>query len=556
MDCPEELSVLDYYARFFRPGMTDLSASSPPRGAEAWEGRVDYGPPGGLPELRRAVADLYAGVRAEDVIVTNGASEALAATAFALVQAGDTVSAGRGIYPSFREVARRLGATVKPGDAGRGHCSLIVVNNPSVPDGRLVDLRPVLAEAESRGARVVSDEVHLDLRGAHSNPPAASLSPTAVSVGDLSKPLGLGGLRIGWVVCRDPVALEAIGRAVQILSGGPSVLAMEFAVKAMAEYGPRLADRCAAAARNSPGVFAALREAGWRFEAPEAGWTLLAVPPEPLGADRLERMRRNGCFLVPASAFGAGEGYRISVFAPLAPLRRTLQLPDLPCGPADGGVVVLTKAPLPGFSKTRLAEAFGPAGAARLAGAFLDDTLQVARSTGHPVDIAFAPANAREEMARRAPVARLLSQPEGDLGTRIRAALSAAVEEHGAAILIGSDTPHLSRESLLDAFECLAGADLVVGPSTDGGFYLLGSSLPVLPARLFEDITWSSSAVFSRLFENARASGLRVHVLSTLTDIDDGSSFRTVLDSIGHSLAAPATKALAAQLGLELFRDP
>ena len=85
MDAVDSTHVLDYYARHFRPGMVDLSTSSPSGPAELDEQRVGYGPPGGLPALREAIASLYPGLAAEHVVVTNGATEALAATAFALL---------------------------------------------------------------------------------------------------------------------------------------------------------------------------------------------------------------------------------------------------------------------------------------------------------------------------------------------------------------------------------------------------------------------------------------------------------------------------------------
>lgn len=549
MDSAHHLDILDYYARYYRDGMTDLSSSSPPSGGEPEDCPVDYAAPGGLPALREMIAGLYLNVRASDVIVTNGASEALAATAFALVRPGDRVVAGPAVYPSFREVAARLGANLIAQDSGAA--SLIALNNPSVPDGLLADLRAVLAAAEARDARVVADEVHLDLRRQSPGVPAAAISETAVSIGDLSKPLGLGGLRIGWAVCRDPQATQAIGAAVQLLSGGPSALAMDYAAQAIAEYEPRLSRRCAAAEVSAPAVFEVLAEAGWRFERPQAGWTFLATPRDPLSEDQLARMRQSGCFLVPATVFGMAQGYRLSVFAPVEPLRRALNLPAREISTAGAGIVVLTKAPQPGFSKTRLGAALGHEVAAELAGAFLDDTLATAQATGCDVALAYAPPEERDAIADRAPGLQMVPQPDGDLGIRIRAALDAVVAGRPAAVLIGSDTPHLPASTLHDAIGALKGADLVVGPASDGGFYLLGTSLRELPAQLFAGIEWSSASVFERLMDNAVLLNLRVHTLGLLTDIDDAGSFREVVASLGYASSAPRTMAVAARLGLE-----
>lgn len=543
--------VLDYYASHFRPGMIDLSASGPRVDGEHQEERLQYGPPGGLPGLRAAIAALYPDLEPESIVVTNGASEALAAIAHALLQTGDVVYASKAVYPSFREVAGRLGAVVVD-DLADSSPALAVINNPTVPDGRLLDMLTLLDEVGKAGGRVVADEVHLDLRASTRGVPAVALSDTAISVGDLSKPLGLGGLRIGWIACRDMVATGAVCRAVQVLSGGPSVLAMEMATTFVRDYAARIDARGEAAARNARLVYRELGAAGWTFVPPEGGWTFLAKPPRHLTDAQLAEVERAGYFLVPAASFGNEEGgYRISVFAPPDALQDAIRIAAHPPERSGEALVVLAKAPEPGFSKTRLAARWGERAAAELSAAFLDDTLELASGCGRPTVVAFTPRDAREDFARRARGARLVTQPDGDLGARIRAALSAALSEHRAAVLIGSDTPHLPLSVLDDAFGSLASADVAIGPACDGGFYLLGLATEMVPEGLFDGIEWSTPTVCWQLMQNVLRLNLTSRLLEEHIDIDDVESLEIALRWPQKLPAAPRTHAVAGRLRAE-----
>jgi rSAM/selenodomain-associated transferase 1 len=555
MDSAEPAHVLDYYVTHYRPGMVDLSTAGPSVTVDPDEQRMGYAPPGGLPALREAIAGLYPGLAAEHIVVTNGATEALAATAFALVRPSQRVSVDKDVYPSFRETASRLGAIFSDDSP-----ALAAVNNPTVPDGRLKDLRPLIAALEARGGRLVADEVYLDLRADAPGTPAALLSSTSISIGDLSKPLGLGGLRIGWAACRNEEVVAAVARSVQLLSGGPSILAMEAGLAAVSEYEPRVAARSAIAAENAPLLFAALEEAAWDVQRPQAGWTFLARPPVPLQSWQLQELAEQGLFLVPGSAFGVASGYRISVFAPVESLRAALRCVSTSqpergrrlAAEAPGSLVILAKSAEPGIGKTRLAKKLGTCDAAELAGAFLRDTLDLAHASGLPLTVAFTPAEARAEFASLAPGAKVVAQLGGNLGQRIAAALAEGLRRGAATVLIGSDTPHLPASVINDSVVALQHADLVVGPATDGGFYLVGIRKNVSTERLFHNIEWSTSAVFGQLLANARKLGLTFEVMEEFTDIDDAASLASVLCQASISGAAPHTRATAARLGSRL----
>ncbi len=538
MSRPDAGDILDLYAHGFRTGMIDVSTSTPGL-CDSEPQLADYPEPGGAPELRTAIARLYPGLSPENIVVTNGASEALAAAALAFVQPGTTVSLCQGAYPSFSRLASRFGARIV-GDSR--HATVALVNNPSVPDGRLHDLSQLACELDAAATRLICDEVYLDLRPGAAILPVARLSKTAVSIGDVSKPLGLGGLRIGWAASQDDAAIESLKRSVQVLSGGPSTVAMEMATTAVSQYGDRFEALQRAAMTNAPAVFAVLDSAGWSYSKPDAGWTFSARPPHPLQHSFTQRAADAGLFLASTSAFGMNDGsFRISLFASVEALRQVL---GLAAGPVRERLVVLAKAPE--FSKTRLARQAGPSLGFAVASALLEDTFAMVGAGARDTSIAFTPASARGAFHALAPSADLLEQPHGDLGLRISGALDSALCDGSRAVLIGTDTPHLTPTLLDDAFRSLAAADIVIGPATDGGFYLLGLSTAVFPPGLFDEVQWSTASVCKQVVGNAHRLGLRVAHLPALTDIDDLSSLRTVIDSERVPGAAPRTAAVLA----------
>jgi rSAM/selenodomain-associated transferase 1 len=109
-------------------------------------------------------------------------------------------------------------------------------------------------------------------------------------------------------------------------------------------------------------------------------------------------------------------------------------------------------------------------------------------------------------------------QVQADLGERMREVLLDGVESSGSAVVLGTDIPTLNTTILKDTFYALQAGQSVVGPSQDGGFYLLG--LREVPMGLFNGIEWGSVQVYARLMKNARALGLNLQPLLTLSDCD------------------------------------
>jgi rSAM/selenodomain-associated transferase 1 len=207
-------------------------------------------------------------------------------------------------------------------------------------------------------------------------------------------------------------------------------------------------------------------------------------------------------------------------------------------------VVIVAKQPEPGKVKTRLCPHLSPQEAAALAEAFLRDTINtVSRVPDCDLIIGYSPHTASDWFRDLIPPALLIPQGDGDLGERMNR-LTEEVFKRGydQILLIGTDTPHLTSERIEEAFVLLSPDNVIIGPSEDGGYYLIG--LSELHPALFENIEWSTDRVFSQTIERAAASGLSVKFLPPERDIDTPADLAWLKDSIQHFPHAEFTAAL------------
>ncbi len=191
--------------------------------------RLGYSEARGTEALRAEIASTYTGVCADEVLVTTGAIEANYLIFTTLLSAGDHVVA---VYPAYQQlfsVARAVGCdvtlwTIEEADGEyrfdvnalegllRADTKMIVINTPHNPTGAYLtdgDLARVYDLAEERGAVVLCDEAYrwLDLPGGvEATSPLRNRGTTAISVGTVSKPFGLPGLRIGWIAATEEIA--------------------------------------------------------------------------------------------------------------------------------------------------------------------------------------------------------------------------------------------------------------------------------------------------------------------------------------------------------------
>ncbi len=180
-------------------------------------------------------------------------------------------------------------------------------------------------------------------------------------------------------------------------------------------------------------------------------------------------------------------------------------------------LTIAAKAPRPGRVKTRLAAAIGDAAAAELYGAFLRDL-----AARFPEAAWFVTPIAEWEQVTDCYLgrsARLLEQPPGDWTERQRAFFrGAAARGEELSVLAASDSPQLRAEVAAEAFALLDRHELVLGPVTDGGYYLIGM-------RGWHDVlagvTMSTGSVLDEILRAARALGLRVALLEPTYDVDE-----------------------------------
>ncbi len=224
-------------------------------------------------------------------------------------------------------------------------------------------------------------------------------------------------------------------------------------------------------------------------------------------------------------------------------------------------LTVMAKAPRPGKVKTRLSPPLTPAQASDLNACFLRDTVASlhAATLKVPAECVISYTPLGEEAAFRGVLpdgALLIPQRGGDFGERLLATAQDLFACGFAAVcLIDSDSPTVPTEEFLNATTLLLtpGDRAVLGPSEDGGYYLIGLQQP--RPHLFKDITWSTSAVTTQTLQRAIEVQLPVELLREWYDVDDAASLARLQSELfdPHSnlpqgYAAPETRAYLTQL--------
>jgi uncharacterized protein len=202
-------------------------------------------------------------------------------------------------------------------------------------------------------------------------------------------------------------------------------------------------------------------------------------------------------------------------------------VPVDPAGPSSetARLIVFTRYPEPGKTKTRLIERLGAAGASELQREMTAHTLTAARELrsggGIGVEVRFVGGS---EVAMQACFGNDLSyrfQGEGSLGDRMARAIQESLHEEAVpVVIIGSDCPGVTADLLKRAFDLLRRdtALVVVGPARDGGYYLIGMAREA--PELFREITWGAEDVLSRTVATARRFGYPLGMLEELEDVD------------------------------------
>jgi rSAM/selenodomain-associated transferase 1 len=231
-------------------------------------------------------------------------------------------------------------------------------------------------------------------------------------------------------------------------------------------------------------------------------------------------------------------------------------------------LVLFAKAPVAGGVKTRLAKERGEHDAVILAAGFLLDTAavcaqwkaqKIAVDQNRRVAIYGAPDvddPILAEAARRAG-ARLEVQRGNDLGQRLRHAFEAEYERGARAVAaVGADSPTLPVHLLDEAFRALIWERVVLGPTFDGGYWLVGAQRPA--PDLFSDVPWSTPAVLPHTVNKLRASGVEPHLLPFWYDVDQAADLERLVWH-AKSLRASSSEQVAATwralAGIGLVKD-
>lgn len=195
----------------------------------------------------------------------------------------------------------------------------------------------------------------------------------------------------------------------------------------------------------------------------------------------------------------------------------------------------------PGAVKTRLAAAIGGSGAARVHQACMTTLITRFSRTADRRVLCFTPAEREREFAAVAgPAWQVQPQCAGDLGQRMRhyfeMSFAAGVDR---AVLIGSDSPTLPIAYVEEAFDHLTQLPVVLGPSDDGGYYLIGLSGKT--ADIFLAIDWSTSEVWRQTTDRLRAAGQGYYELPRWYDIDTVDDLLRLRDELTGPLAGDVT---------------
>jgi len=183
-------------------------------------------------------------------------------------------------------------------------------------------------------------------------------------------------------------------------------------------------------------------------------------------------------------------------------------------------LVIMAKAPRPGSVKTRLAESLSLKAVTELYRCLLNDTIALAQGLDHVEVAIMCPASDVQELSRAvAKTVRIVAQSGQGLAAGLTSVFAHfATRDHQRVIAFNSDSPHLPASVLETAFDVLEASDLVVGPTHDGGYYLVGARAS--HPSLFANDRMGTANALEALMTRTRALGLSVHLTEPFYDID------------------------------------
>ena len=284
----------------------------------------------GRESLRQAVSSLYTTLKAEDLQITSGASEALFLLTWFVMQPGANIVVEEPCYENLPGVASALGLEVRRlplrmEDGWRPNLEqlarlideqtrLIYLVHPHNPTGstlQVEQMQAIAQMAEHVGALVVNDELfRLIALDGGPTPSIIDVAEHAICIGDMTKPWGLGGLRIGWIASRNHQLLQRVSQARDystMCSSAPGEFLAEVALRHASQL---IAPRLTAARANREQLAQAIAQAQAHFQGlpawqrPQASYTAFVQLPFPAEAFCRHLALERRMLLLPGSVFG------------------------------------------------------------------------------------------------------------------------------------------------------------------------------------------------------------------------------------------------------------
>lgn len=190
-------------------------------------------------------------------------------------------------------------------------------------------------------------------------------------------------------------------------------------------------------------------------------------------------------------------------------------------------LILMTRVPVPGKTKTRLMPDLSAEECAGFHEACLQDFIKVQRELKKPTNIFYSEKLTEKFISMFPQESRFIPQEGDNLGERMSQAFRISLQDYKFSVMVGSDLPHLTERILRSAFEALEQHDVVLGPALDGGYYLIG--LKQYIPELFTGIKWGSSEVFRQTIERVHSLGLSYRLLMKMQDLDTIEDLRVFM---------------------------
>ena len=192
------------------------------------------------------------------------------------------------------------------------------------------------------------------------------------------------------------------------------------------------------------------------------------------------------------------------------------------CHRPHDGIIIFLRAPRKGTVKTRLACVLGDDTVLDLYMAFVRDVMTASVKTDFPVRLFFDPHDGGAEIRDHFQTSLPLHPQEGsDLGEKMGNAFMETFDSGWSrAILIGTDCPQITPRVLSTAMDELRQSAMVIGPSLDGGYYLIGFNKEAFRYDIFRDMEWGTERVLTKTLKRAESHGLSVGMSAEVRDID------------------------------------